>query len=277
MARRLLALLPAVVIFMAPVQARDEPPKRLRIVVFGGHPDDPESGTGGLIATMTRQGYEVICAYGTAFRGGRRFFDRPEAEVRRAEATAACRLLGATTKFFPYAHEKLQADEATLKEVSAWFDEVKPDIVVTHWPLDTHPNHHAISSLVWQCYKRRGGWNLYFFEVMSDQQTIAFVPDLFLDIGPVREAKRRALLEHKSQEPEAIWKAHERMHRRRGAECGVEFAEAYSLVEAKEGCPLLPVKFLETRGGDMPLGHGGFGNDASRLARASGSAGLTRW
>jgi hypothetical protein len=35
------------------------------------------------------------------------------------------------------------------------------------------------------------------------------------------------------------------MHRRRGAECGVAFAEAYCLVEAKEGCPLLPVSFLE--------------------------------
>jgi hypothetical protein len=52
------------------------------------------------------------------------------------------------------------------------------------------------------------------------------------------------------------------MHRRRGAECGVEFAEAYSLVEAKEGCPLLPVKFLgrkdagstpSTRRVDRPL------------------------
>ena len=90
----------------------------------------------------------------------------------------------------------------TLKAVSAWLDEVKPDIVVTHWPLDTHPNHHAVSSLVWQCYKRKGGWNLYFFEVMTDQQTVAFEPDLYLDIGPVREVKKRALDEHRSQEPE---------------------------------------------------------------------------
>jgi hypothetical protein len=50
---------------------------------------------------------------------------------------------------------------------------------------------------------------------------------------------------HKKQNPPAIWEVHERMHRRRGAECGVEFAEAYSLVEAKEGCPLLPVTFRE--------------------------------
>ncbi|HMB03599.1 MAG TPA: PIG-L family deacetylase, partial [Isosphaeraceae bacterium] len=138
-----------------------------------------------------------------------------EAEVRREEATAACKVLGATPRFFPYAHEKLVADEATLRAVSSWLDEVKPDIVVTHWPLDTHPNHHIVSSLVWRCYKRQGGWNLYFFEVMADQQIIALRPDLFLDIGPVREVKERALDERQSQEPEAIWEAHERMHRRR--------------------------------------------------------------
>jgi hypothetical protein len=47
------------------------PHKKLKIVVFGGHPDDPESGAGGLIATLTRHGHEVICAYGTSFRGDR--------------------------------------------------------------------------------------------------------------------------------------------------------------------------------------------------------------
>jgi N-acetylglucosamine malate deacetylase 1 len=121
---------------------------------------------------------------------------------------------------------------------------VKPDIVVTHWPMDTHPNHDVVSSLVWQCYRRMGGWNLYFFEVMTDQQTLAFQPSLYLDIGPVREVKRKSLDQHKSQEPEAIWQVHDRMPRRRGIECGVEFAEVYSLVEPKAGCPLLPVTFL---------------------------------
>jgi LmbE family N-acetylglucosaminyl deacetylase len=217
--------------------------KKLKVVVFGGHPDDPESGAGGLVATLTAMGHEVILAYATAFRSDRKFFGRPEAEVRRAEATAACSVLGAIPKFFPYAHEKLVADATTAQAVGTWFAEVKPDIVVTHWPLDTHPNHHAISSLVWQCYQRTGGWNLYFFEVMTDQQTIAFKPELYLDIKTVRDIKRRALDEHKSQDPAEIWTAHERMHRRRGAESGTEYAEAYSLVEAKKGCALLPVQF----------------------------------
>jgi len=88
---------------------------------------------------------------------------------------------------------------------------------------------------------------------MTDQQTIGFEPDLFLDIAPVRDVKERSLDEHKSQGPEEIWQVHEQMHRRRGAQCGVKYAEAYKLVEAKEGCPLLPISFL-TRKGPKPGG-----------------------
>jgi LmbE family N-acetylglucosaminyl deacetylase len=221
--------------------------KRLRVVVFGGHPDDPESGAGGLIALLAQQGHEVIVAYGTSFRGDRRVLGRPESQVRREEATAACQVLGARPHFFPYAHEKLAADPATLRAVSDWLDQVKPDIVVTHWPMDTHPNHHVVSSLVWQCYRHRGGWNLYFFEVMTDQQTLGFDPDRYLDIAPVREIKRQALLRHKSQDPSQIWAVHDRMHQRRGTESGLTFAEAYTLLEAKEGSPLLPVAFKKAR------------------------------
>src|SRR6516164_8452939 len=98
-----LASLPLVPTPGAVAVGPDQPAKGLRVVVFGGHPDDPESGAGGLIATLAKQGHEVLCAYGTTFRGDRRFFDRPEAEVRRAEAVAACKVLGATPRFFPYA------------------------------------------------------------------------------------------------------------------------------------------------------------------------------
>lgn len=231
----------------SPAEAGEAPSKKLRVVVFGAHCDDPESGAGGLITLLTQAGHEVIVGYATCFRGERKFFDRPEAEVRREEAAAACKVMGATPKFFPYAHEKLVADPATVKVVSEWLAEVNPDIVVTHWPMDTHPNHHTTSSLVWQCYQRPGGWNLYYFEVMTNQQSLGFQPQLYLDIGSVRAIKKDACFCHKSQRPQGWWAVHERMHTNRGAECGVQYAEAYSLVEAKPGRPLLPVPFLPKR------------------------------
>src|ERR1700678_4280654 len=48
----------------AAAQARDHAAQKLKVVVFGGHPDDPESGAGGLIKILTGLGHEVIVAYG---------------------------------------------------------------------------------------------------------------------------------------------------------------------------------------------------------------------
>ena len=79
----------------------DQPPRKLEVVIFGGHPDDPESGAGGLAAILRQQGHEVILAYGTTFRSDRRFFKRPEAEVRQEEASAACEVLGAKAEILP--------------------------------------------------------------------------------------------------------------------------------------------------------------------------------
>jgi N-acetylglucosamine malate deacetylase 1 len=219
--------------------------KKLRVVVFGAHPDDPESGGGGLIALLTQKGHEVIVGYATCYRGGRKIGGESEAVVRRREATAACQLLGARPHFFDYPHEKLVADEPTLKAVSTWLEKVQPDVVVTHWPLDTHPNHHVASSLVWQCYLQQKKWSLYFFEVMTDQQTLLYHPGLYLDIGQVRDLKHRALACHESQKPEEIWQVHDAMHRRRGKECGVNYAEAYTLVGRAENRPEIPLSFLE--------------------------------
>jgi N-acetylglucosamine malate deacetylase 1 len=233
-------LLPALFVSSSAVLA-DGDAVLLKVVVFGGHPDDPESGCGGLIGTLTAAGHKVHVGYATCFRGDRKINGQPEADVRQHEAAEACRILGARPHFFPYAHEKLVADQATLDAVSDWLKEVQPDVVITHWPLDMHPNHHVASSLIWQCYQRQGGWNLYFFEVMTGSQTLAFHPDLYLDLAPVFEKKKACLDAHTSQNPASIWDSHEKMHLARGQECGVERAEAYLLLEPKPGVKLLPV------------------------------------
>ena len=160
-----------------------KPAKKLRIVFLGAHCDDNEVCAGGLMRMLADQGHEVISAYATTFRRGRMVDGKPEDEVRRAESTAACKLLGATPHFFPFAHEELEnplADAKTLAAMAAWLKQVKPDIVVTQWPIDTHPNHRSCAQAALAAYNHSGyvwgkqeqaadkegpGWNLYFYEV----------------------------------------------------------------------------------------------------------------
>lgn len=224
-------------------------PKKLRIVVFGAHCDDPETGAGGLIATLSKAGHEVICAYAATHRADRKINGEPEDPVRRKESSAACEILGAKPYFFPYGCEKLWADEETQKTVSDWLDSVKPDIVVAHWPFDTHPNHHVVSSLAWLAYRKEGGWNLYFYEVYTGIQSLGYRPELYLDIDPVYETKKKAVDCFVSQNPTELWTKHDEMHQNRGKECGRAHAEAYFLLEAKPGCPVLPVEFLGKKAG----------------------------
>jgi LmbE family N-acetylglucosaminyl deacetylase len=245
----LMGCLAIVFILAGPAGAGPKPDekKKLRVVVFGAHPDDPESGCGGLIGLLTKAGHEVVVGYLTCYRDDRKIGMEPEAQARRREASLACQILGAKPHFFDYAHEKLFADPATLEAISDWLKKVSPDVVVTHWPLDTHPNHHVTSSLVWQCYVREGHWSLYFFEVMTDRQTLDFRPELYLDIESVRHLKKKALDCHQSQDPASIWEAHEGMHRRRGAECGVKYAEAYRQASPTRGHLALPISFLRPK------------------------------
>jgi LmbE family N-acetylglucosaminyl deacetylase len=238
-----------------PSTSAPAPERKLRIVFVTAHPDDPMWGAAGLMALLSRDGHEVISAYGTCFRADRKVGQEAEAVVRRREAVASCKVVGATPKFFDYSHEDFVASGEVLKAVSSWLREVKPDIVVTHWPMDTHPNHHAAASIVWQSYAQRGGWNLYWFELLGSQQSVGFRPELYLDIERVHSLKKEALDCHEgslqaisSPVPGEPWRKTERAQRTRGDECGVAHAEAYALVEAKDGYPLLPVRFLRRKG-----------------------------
>lgn len=224
------------------------PAEKLKILVCGGHPDDPESGAGGVISLLAKGGHEVVVVYAVTYRTGRKVLDREEKEVRQEESRAACEILGVRPVFFEYAAGEFYADQAAIGKFETFLKEEKPDVVLTHWPVDTHPDHEAMSTLVWRAYQRQGGWNLYYFEVNAGHQTLAFTPNVYVDIGTVREQKFQALMRHTSQKPDTIWADHhEPMQLRRGKECGVERAEAFHLVEAKEGCAVLPLEVIPSK------------------------------
>jgi N-acetylglucosamine malate deacetylase 1 len=202
----------------------------LNIVCVGAHPDDPESGCGGTLARYAAAGHRVTVIYLTRGEAGIPGNSHEEAaRIRTAEAEAACKLLGAKPVFAGQIDGATEINpersQSLLKLVAA----EEPNVVFTHWPLDTHPDHQAASLLTLRVYlasSRR--FPLYFFEVNSGSQTMGFLPTAYVDITATRERKKAALLSHRSQDGEAIYrKHHEVMETFRGRELGVAAAEAF--------------------------------------------------
>ena len=70
-----------------------------------------------------------------------------------------------------------------------------PDVLLTHWPVDTHADHQVASLLsfrAWLALAQR--FTLCCFEVNAGEQTRGFAPTDYVDITPVArsEAPRRA-------------------------------------------------------------------------------------
>jgi LmbE family N-acetylglucosaminyl deacetylase len=192
----------------------------MTIVVVGGHPDDPETGCGGAMALDADAGHDVVAIYLTRGEAG------GVAEVRVAEAEAACRILGARAVFAGQVDAATEVHAARYREFRDLIDSLKPDVVYAHWPIDTHRDHRAAALLAYDAWLDLG-FELYWYEVLTGTQTQNFAPGLYVNISAVAERKRAAVFAHASQDPAELWEAHSRMQRRRGMEAGVEAAEAF--------------------------------------------------
>ena len=226
-----------------PAAAQQVAPGSLQIVCVGGHPDDPESGCGGTLAAYAAKGHRVTIVYLT--RGERGIPGKSldeAAAIRTAEAQAACRLLGATPVFAGQIDGATEVTPARAAAMRTLIDAASPDVVFTHWPIDTHPDHEAASLLTiraWVSGNRR--FPLYLFEVETGNQSLGFSPAEYVDVTAVREKKKAALFAHKSQDGERIYREHhEVMENFRGREARVTAAEAFFVLPSAGGAGKLP-------------------------------------
>src|SRR5436309_15895189 len=84
-----------------PAPAAD-PPAKLRIIVFGAHPDDAELKAGGTAAKWARLGHHVkLVSVTNGDIGHWKMHGKPLAERRLAEARAADKVLGVETEVLP--------------------------------------------------------------------------------------------------------------------------------------------------------------------------------
>jgi len=201
--------------------------KASKVVVTGGHPGDPECGCGGTIARYTELGHEVILLYlnrGEGYCGGTRL-DRC-ADIRTAEAQNACRVLKARAAFANQYDGRSVIDSQRYEEFGRLLLAESPDVVFTHWPIDRHRDHRAVSMLVLDAWWKAGKtFALYYYEVAED--TTMFSPTEYVDISSTEVRRREACFAHVSQQPDKWYPKQVEITKRRGMENNVPEAEGF--------------------------------------------------
>ncbi len=203
----------------------DEPPPRKRkVIVTGGHPGDPEYGCGGTIARYADLGFEIVLLYlNDGVPAG-----KPRDGVRVAEAKTACEILKARPIFAGQVDGEAVVDRAHYEAFRKVLEPERPDVVFTHWPIDNHADHRAISMLVYDAWlKLKRGFALYYYEVSNGEDTVQFSPTHHVDITATEPRKREACFAHASQAPEKYYALQQQVTRMRGIERGVRHAEGF--------------------------------------------------
>ena len=201
-------------------------PRRLRIVVTGGHPGDPEYGCGGTVARYSDLGHDVALLYLNRGEGLRT--SEAAAGRRVDEAARACEILKARPLYAGQVDGKAIVDADHYDAFRKILEAEKPDAVFTHWPIDNHADHRAISMLTYDAWlKLKKAFALYYYEVSSGEDTVQFSPTHYVDITATEPRKRKACYAHASQSPDKYYGLQEQITRMRGIESGHRHAESF--------------------------------------------------
>lgn len=216
-----------------------------RVLAIGAHPDDLEIQCAGTLAFYRQLGVEVSMAIATDGSAGHMLIPAKElAIIRRKEAEESARKIGAAFYWLGYSDEFLFEDIQTRMVFVEVIRKARPDVILTHFPEDYHPDHRATSRLVFDASFLASLPNiktespahalvppLYYFDSMGG---VNFIPTEYVDITDTFEIKRAMLASHSSQ---VKWlKDHDNMDVmnvieqaaiNRGLQSGVRYAEGF--------------------------------------------------
>jgi LmbE family N-acetylglucosaminyl deacetylase len=206
-------------------EARNDSGRKLKVIVAGGHPGDPEYGCGGTIARYTDLGHDVALLY---LNDGEWPPNKPAGGHRAREAQKACEILKARPLYVGQINSRAVVDATHSESFRKLLEAQRPDVVFTQWPIDNHADHRAISMLTYDAWLKMGkSFALYYYEVSNGEDTVHFSPTHYVNITETEPRKRQACYAHASQTPDRYYALQDLVTRMRGIESGHKQAEAY--------------------------------------------------
>ena len=185
---------------------------KLRIIVFGAHPDDAEYKAGGTAAKWAKLGHHVkLVSVTNGDIGHWKMAGGPLALRRKAEVKAAAKILGVTSEVLDIHDGELLPTLENRKTITRLIREWNAEIVIAHRPWDYHPDHRYVGVLVQDAafmvtvpffcpdvppLKKNP---VFLYSSDGFQKPYPFVPDVAVSVDDVFDTKLAAIHELPSQ------------------------------------------------------------------------------
>lgn len=184
-----------------------------KILIVAAHPDDEVLGCFGTVSKLIKEGYEaytLILGEGKTSRLDTRKVEenKEQLEILNDEIKKANDIIG-IKKCFVYDFPDNRFDSVDLldiiKVISKIKEEIKPDIIFTHYENDLNIDHKITYQAVITATRpieNESVKEIYSFEILSStewQYPISFSPDVFFDIQDTVELKLNAMRCYKSE------------------------------------------------------------------------------
>ena len=164
---------------------------------FNAHPDDSNAGLGLALILKELPDYQLhICGY-TRGEGGLKeqgvSFEECAA-IRTVEEEKVCAALGVKVLFLPEKNDgSCAAGIDTCRLIADMLRQAPPAAIITHWPVDIHPDHVMCGAAVIKAVKLAGvDTEIYFYR--QNKQCRNFPEDYYVPFGEDIMAKKCELL-----------------------------------------------------------------------------------
>lgn len=242
--------------------------KKPTILALCAHPDDAEIKCGGTLILLAERGWDIhIATLSAGDCGSAEEMPNVIAARRRAEAIASASVIGGTYHCCGGTDLQIFDDGVMRSAGVTLIREVRPDVIITHYPIDYMPDHETASRIARMASFTASIANyvtgpaaavpatdaipaLYYFTPLGGEDYFGnpIPPQFYIDITSAAEKKAEALGCHTSQR-EWLRRQHgmdqyiedmKNHDAEQGKECGATYAEGY-IMHKGHAYPRVPI------------------------------------
>lgn len=204
----------------------------MNVLGIGAHFDDLELGCSGTLIKHVQKGDKVsmLVVTNSAYKNheGEQIRDKT---VAYNEGLKAANIIGAELICMDYETFFVPYEESLTKEINRYIDDLKIDVIYSHWIHDLHRDHHYVAKNALMAGRHIPKFLMYRSNYYDTEQQ--FKGNFYSDISDIMDTKMEVIKAHKSELERVRYKwikFFSNQNSNDGQKIGIEYAECFEVV-----------------------------------------------